>query len=98
VHLLGLEYRLSPRMLTPARERGLYDRLIEGDIIQVLTGLNANFDLVVATDVFIYIGDLKAVVASAAQVLRPADWRSRSNPYPKANTDYCLPVTTHPPI
>jgi len=65
---------LSPRMLARARERGFYDRLIEGDIVQVLAGQGASFDLVVAADVFVYIGDLEAVVASAGQVLRPGGW------------------------
>jgi len=70
--LTGID--LSPRMLARARERGLYDCLIEGDIVQVLAGQGARFDLVVAADVFVYIGDLEAVVASSAQVLRQAGW------------------------
>ncbi len=65
---------LSPRMLAHARQRGLYDRLLEGDIVQVLAGQESSFDLVVAADVFVYIGDLEAVVASAARVLRPGGW------------------------
>ncbi len=71
-HLTGID--LSPRMLAQARERGLYDRLIEGDIVQALAGQSACFDLVTAADVFVYIGDLEAVVACAAQVLRPGGW------------------------
>ncbi len=70
--LTGID--LSPRMLARARERGLYDHLIEGDIVQVLATQNAGFDLVVAADVFVYIGELEAVVASAARVLRPGGW------------------------
>jgi len=70
--LTGID--LSPRMLARARECGFYDRLIEGDIVQVLAGQGASFDLVVAADVFVYIGDLEAVVASAGQVLRPGGW------------------------
>ncbi|HJW80610.1 MAG TPA: tetratricopeptide repeat protein [Acidiferrobacterales bacterium] len=70
--LTGID--LSPGMLARARERGLYDRLIEGDIVQVLAGQGASFDLVAAADVFVYIGDLEAVVASVGQVLRPGGW------------------------
>ncbi|HJX17002.1 MAG TPA: tetratricopeptide repeat protein [Acidiferrobacterales bacterium] len=70
--LTGID--LSPRMLARARERGLYDRLIQGDIVQVLAGQNARFDLVVAADVFVYIGDLNAVVASVRQALRSGGW------------------------
>src|SRR4030067_2775794 len=75
----GLARRLagivwSPGMLARARERGLYDRLIEGDIVQVLAGQGASFDLVAAADVFVYIGDLEAVVARVGQGLRPGGW------------------------
>lgn len=70
--LTGID--LSPRMLAQARARGLYDSLIEGDIVQVLAGLDARYDLVVAADVFVYIGDLEPVVASAARALRPGGW------------------------
>ena len=70
--LTGID--LLPRMLAQVQARGLYDRLIEGDIVQVLAGQDASFDLVAAADVFVYIGDLEAVVASARQVLRPGGW------------------------
>jgi predicted TPR repeat methyltransferase len=70
--LTGID--LSARMLAQARERGLYDRLIEGDIVQVLTEQGARFDLAVAADVFVYIGDLETVLARVAQSLRPGGW------------------------
>jgi predicted TPR repeat methyltransferase len=70
--LTGID--LSPHMLVRARERGFYDRLIEGDIVQALAGQNACFDLVAAADVFVYIGDLEAVVEIARRVLRPGGW------------------------
>lgn len=70
--LTGID--LSPGMLARARECGFYDRLIEGDIVQVLAGQDACFDLVAAADVFVYIGDLEAVVESARRVLRPGGW------------------------
>lgn len=70
--LTGID--LSPRMLARARQRGIYDCLIEGDIVQAMAGQGARYDLVVAADVFVYIGDLEAVVASAGRVLRPGGW------------------------
>jgi len=70
--LTGID--LSPRMLARARERGLYDSLIEGDLVQVLAWQVASYDLVAAADVFVYIGDLEAVVASVRQALRPGGW------------------------
>jgi predicted TPR repeat methyltransferase len=44
-------------MLTKARGRGLYDALIQGDLVAVLAGTPAQWDVVVAADVLIYLGD-----------------------------------------
>lgn len=71
-HLTGID--LSARMLAQARERGLYDQLIEGDIVQVLSAGRTGFDLAVAADVFVYIGDLQAVLAGVAQAVRAGGW------------------------
>jgi len=50
--LVGLD--LSPEILELARERGVYDDLIEGEIVAELSGMpDNNFDAVVATDVLI---------------------------------------------
>ena len=70
--LTGID--LSPRMLARARERGIYDRLLEGDIVQLLAGEPVQFDLAVAADVFVYIGDLEPVMESLTRVLRPGAW------------------------
>jgi len=68
-HLKGLD--LSPRMLDKARERGLYDELVCADLLAYLVGLPAaNLDLVVAADVFVYVGDLNEVFAATARALR----------------------------
>jgi predicted TPR repeat methyltransferase len=61
---------LSSKMLEAARQRGIYDRLIESDIVAFLSTLSDQFDLVVSTDVFIYIGDLSAVFAGVRRALR----------------------------
>src|SRR5207248_233908 len=54
--LVGVD--LSPGMLEKARERGCYDRLEQGDLVAVMRTMPArSFDLIVATDVLIYIGD-----------------------------------------
>jgi len=63
---------LSPPMLDKARERGVYDRLEAADIAAFLGDETAGrYDLVAATDVFIYVGALDEVFAHAARVLRP---------------------------
>ena len=70
--LWGLD--LSAAMLDKARARGLYDRLIEGDLVEVLRSETALFDLVLAADVFIYVGHLEDVFALLAQRIRPGGW------------------------
>ncbi len=61
---------LSSNMLEQARRRGIYDRLVESDIVAFLKSQNERFDLVVSTDVFIYIGDLAEVFAGVRRALR----------------------------
>jgi predicted TPR repeat methyltransferase len=61
---------LSPNMLGEARRRGVYDRLIESDIVAFLNAQTDQFDLIVSTDVFIYIGDLAEVFAGVRRALR----------------------------
>jgi predicted TPR repeat methyltransferase len=61
---------LSPKMLDKARVRGVYDTLAQADVKQYLSTQTATFDLVIATDLFIYIGDLGAIFAGVARALR----------------------------
>jgi predicted TPR repeat methyltransferase/Flp pilus assembly protein TadD len=62
---------LSPRMLEKAAARGVYDRLIETGIESFLGLRPAAFDLIFASDVLIYFGDLSEVMHRAAQALKP---------------------------
>lgn len=66
--LTGLD--LSDRMLDKARALGLYDRLEGCDIAGFLARTDESFDLLLAADVFIYIGDLAPVFAGAQRVMR----------------------------
>jgi predicted TPR repeat methyltransferase len=66
---------LSPGMLEKARERNIYDELLEGDLI---VGLGTArdvydlvYDLVIAADVFVYVGKLAQVFETTARALRP---------------------------
>jgi len=61
---------LSPNMLEQARRRGIYDRLIESDIVAFLETQTDQFDVTVSTDVFIYIGDLAGIFAGVRRALR----------------------------
>lgn len=63
---------LSPAMLAIARSKGLYDRLIESEMLTFLAGeadLKAHYHLVIAADVFMYCNDLAATLAAVAGVL-----------------------------
>jgi predicted TPR repeat methyltransferase len=62
---------LSAGMLAIARERGLYDELVEADIVDFLSGREREFDIIVAADVVTYIGDLSRLFSGAAKSLRP---------------------------
>ena len=67
--LVGID--LSPEMLKLAGARGIYDELAEEEIAAALRARPASFDLVLAVDVFCYIGDLAETLAAAAVALRP---------------------------
>ncbi len=54
--LIGVD--LSPKMIDKARARGVYDALSVGDIEAYLRQEGAPFDLIVAADVLVYLGDL----------------------------------------
>ena len=63
---------LSAKMLAKAGERGLYDDLHCAELVEFLSGRSDACDLIVAADVFVYIGDLAPVFAAARRALRPA--------------------------
>jgi predicted TPR repeat methyltransferase len=61
---------LSAKMLEKARQTQLYDDLHQMEIAAFLTQASPIYDLLVAADVFVYIGDLQAVFAGAKKALR----------------------------
>ena len=62
---------LSPAMVEKARSRGVYDDVVLGDMLAPLRERAGAFDLIVATDVLIYVGDLAPVFDAAVGALRP---------------------------
>jgi predicted TPR repeat methyltransferase len=65
---------LSAAMLAQARGKGLYDRVIEAEVLHYLTEeakIGARYHLVLAADVFMYFDNIEPVLKSAAQVLAP---------------------------
>ena len=61
---------LSPHMLDRARDTGLYDGLYCGDMVGYLRVRPGTLDVIVAADVFVYVGDLKPVFSVARLALR----------------------------
>jgi predicted TPR repeat methyltransferase len=71
--LVGVD--LSPAMLALARPKGIYDRLVESEILTLLAdeaAAKARFHLILAADVFMYLDDLAPVLKAAAAVLTPS--------------------------
>lgn len=68
-HLAGVD--LAPRMIERARARGLYHELHVGDLLACLAREPGRWDLILAADVFTYLGDLGPVTRAAAAALRP---------------------------
>jgi predicted TPR repeat methyltransferase len=62
---------LSSAMLDRARALGIYDTLDHADLVEHLQRTQRRHDLVMAADVFIYIGALDDVFAAVARVLLP---------------------------
>jgi predicted TPR repeat methyltransferase len=60
---------LSARMIARARQRAIYDELYCEDLLATLAR-EREVDLVVAADVFIYVGALDATFAACAAALR----------------------------
>jgi len=60
---------LSANMVEQARARGVYDEVVQADLLEYLGGTRDRFDLLVAADVFIYIGALEAVFSAVRQAL-----------------------------
>ena len=58
---------LSPAMIDKARAKGLYDSLTVGDVLDI----GGPYDLAVAADVLVYLGDLSMVMTKVVQALRP---------------------------
>ena len=61
-HCTNLEgIDLSKKMLEIAKSRNVYDKLSHVDIVEYLSYAKLEFDYFIATDVFVYIGDLSEV-------------------------------------
>ena len=62
---------LSPRMIACARQRGIYDVLDIGDLETILGTGAGTYDLILAADTFVYLGDLCPAFTGAHRRLTP---------------------------
>lgn len=65
--LIGVD--LSTNMLTVARQKNIYDELIEEDIVSCLDRFSS-LDLIIAADVLTYIGDLLPLFSGVENALK----------------------------
>jgi predicted TPR repeat methyltransferase len=62
---------LSANMLARARALGVYDRLMQDDLVHYLATTDRRYGLVLSADVFIYVGALEGVFDGVSRVIEP---------------------------
>jgi len=62
---------LSSKMVAKAHARAIYDVLEIGELTDALRKCGESLDVILAADVFIYVGELDSVFQAAAKALRP---------------------------
>jgi len=67
--LVGID--IAPRMIEVSRARGIYDELILGDLETVLHAPGPTYELILAADTMIYLGDLAPAFSGVAKRLEP---------------------------
>lgn len=71
--LVGID--LSSKMIAKAQGRKIYDELIVGDLLDYMDTVSAGqFQLIVATDVFNYVGNLLSVFQQSSRLLAAGHW------------------------
>jgi predicted TPR repeat methyltransferase len=61
---------LSPRMIARAQDRGIYDCLAVEDVETALAGAGPSYDLILAADTLVYLGDLRPLFAGVRRSLK----------------------------
>jgi predicted TPR repeat methyltransferase len=69
VRLDGMD--LSPAMVEKAQARGIYDQLLVGDVETLLQKHDRQYDLIIAADTLVYLGDLTPLFRGVRYRLRP---------------------------
>jgi predicted TPR repeat methyltransferase len=61
---------LSPAMLEKARDKGLYDRLYQADLVSFMSEHKDSYDAILGAATLIHFGSLQAIFQAAAMCLR----------------------------
>lgn len=69
-HMTGVD--IAGNILERAAHKGIYDQLVQDDFQRYLDVVAEDYDLIVAADVFIYIGNLDPVLAVIRERLSPS--------------------------
>ena len=88
----GMDF--SPAMLKLAKASGMYDRLDEAEVVEHLAGCRAEYDLILAAAVFIYLGELGPVLAAASAALKPGGFLAFTL-FPQDGASYDLTATAY---
>lgn len=93
--LVGVD--ISPKMVDKTRAKGIYAEAHADDLLNFMhRSTTGSFDLVVAADVFVYLGDLQAIFREAFRLLRPGGWFAftveGTHPTSESN-DFVLDIT-----
>jgi predicted TPR repeat methyltransferase len=67
--LVGID--LSPGMLAKARERQIYDELLEAELVAFMRAHPSSYDLVISADTLVYFGEIDEAIEVAAGALKP---------------------------
>jgi predicted TPR repeat methyltransferase len=67
--LVGVD--IAAKMLVQAKEKGIYDELVEAELNEFFKNHHEKYDLIVAADVLPYFGDLSTLFTAISQHLNP---------------------------
>jgi predicted TPR repeat methyltransferase len=81
---------LSAGMLVQAKDKQLYDELLQTELTAYLQQQAGAFDIIVSADTLVYFGDLAAVIAAAAGALRPGGLFIFTLEHDEASPDFVL--------
>ena len=68
-HVTGVD--IAEKMIAHAKEKGIYDTLVQSELIEFFQQNKQSYGLIVAADVLPYFGDLAALFAAISEHLLP---------------------------